>query len=87
MQTSPPGVDGEITPLRQPFPVLRAQTTVRIGGIDAQVLYAGSAPGLLQGVNQINAIVPHNLPANDETPLEIVIGGRSTQDAATIAVR
>lgn len=86
-QTSPPGVDGEITPLRQPFPVLRAQTTVRIGGRNAQVLYAGSAPGLLQGVNQINVIVPRDLPADNETPLEITVGGETIQGGVTIAVR
>jgi len=86
-QTSPPGVDGEITPLRQPFPVLRAQPTVRIGGANALVLYAGSAPGLLQGVNQINVIVPRDLPANNETPLEISIGGQAIQEGVTIAVR
>lgn len=86
-QTSPPGVDGEITPLRQPFPVLRSRTTVRIGGVNAQVLYAGSAPGLLQGVNQINVIVPRDLPADNETPLEIIIGDEPIQQGATIAVR
>ncbi len=86
-QTSPPGVDGEITPLRQPFPVLRAQPTVSIGGVNALVLYAGSAPGLLQGVNQINVIVPRDLPADNETPLEISIGGQPIQEGVTIAVR
>ena len=86
-QTSPPGVDGELTPLRQPFPILRAATMVRIGGVAAQVLYAGAAPGLLQGVNQVNVIVPRNLPADNETPLEIEIGGQPIQPGATIAVR
>ena len=88
-QTSPPGVDGEITPIRQPFPLLRASTSVRvrIGGRDAQTLYAGGAPGLLQGVNQINVIVPNNLPSNPATPLEIFIGDHSIQPGVTIAVR
>ncbi|MBI1353997.1 MAG: hypothetical protein GC160_06600 [Acidobacteria bacterium] len=88
-QTTPPGVDGELTPVRQPFPLLVAApgVTVRIGGQSAQVLYAGGAPGLLQGVNQINALVPRGLPASSQTPLEISIGGRSIQPGITIAVR
>jgi uncharacterized protein (TIGR03437 family) len=43
--------------------------TVRIGGLPAEILYAGPAPGLV-GVVQINARVPDKVPLVD--PVERV---------------
>jgi uncharacterized protein (TIGR03437 family) len=57
---APAGVDGGFWPL-SPLSVLSAPASVLIGGVGAQVLYAGSAPGLLSGVLQINARVPDHV--------------------------
>jgi uncharacterized protein (TIGR03118 family) len=55
--TNPPGQDGLIAStdiLREPvLPV-----TLSIGGVSAQVLYAGSSPGNVAGVMEVEAIVP-----------------------------
>ena len=55
-RTSPPGIDGMITYETLRKPVL--PVSVIIGGQRAEVLYAGSAPGLVAGVLQVNARVP-----------------------------
>ena len=56
-QTSPPQLDG----VRESSLVL-AETVipvnVTIGGMPAQVIYAGSAPGQIAGVMQVEAVVP-----------------------------
>ena len=71
--------DGQISGLQLSSPLLPA--TAKIGGIDAEVLYAGSAPGLVSGVLQVNIRVPAQAPAGDAIPLELNIGGRVSQTA------
>jgi uncharacterized protein (TIGR03437 family) len=49
--------------------------SVRIGGVDAQVLYAGAAPGEIVGVVQINAVVPAQAPTGSAVPVDFSIAG------------
>jgi uncharacterized protein (TIGR03437 family) len=49
-----------------------APVTVRIGNIEAQVTFAGLAPGFA-GLNQINMVVPANTPAGN-VPVTITVG-------------
>lgn len=86
-QTDPPGVDGERAPLSPPFPAITAPVSVRIGGLEARVLYKGAAPNLIHGVAQINALIPASVTAGDAVPLEIMIGGALSQPGITLAVR
>ncbi len=60
-QTNPQGVDGAIIPavasaLKKPL----LPVTATVGGVDAVVQYAGSAPGLVSGVMQVNVTIPAN---------------------------
>jgi uncharacterized protein (TIGR03437 family) len=57
---------------------------VTIGGIDAPVAFSGIAPGFA-GLYQVNVTVPAGVPAGDDIPVTITIGGAS--DTATIAIR
>ena len=57
-----------------------------IGGLKAPVLYAGPAPGLVQGVTQVNLSVPSGLSAGSY-PIVLTVGGVRSQDSITIAVR
>ena len=84
-QTNPGGQDGRIitTDLRSP----RAAVSVKIGGVPAQVKYAGSAPGLVSGVLQVNVEVPANIPPGGQVPIELTIGGIASQSGVTLAVR
>ena len=84
-QTEPAGVDGFIVPaddLRHPL----LPVTVSIGGEDAEVIYAGSAPSQVSGVLQVNARVPGGMPASDAVPITIRIRAAS-QPGVTLAVR
>ena len=86
-QTAPPGVDGELVPLRQPFPRVLAPVTVRVGGEAARVIYQGAAPGLVNGLTQVNAILSRELGSNPAATLEMTVGGAAIQAGATVAVR
>ncbi|HEY1754782.1 MAG TPA: SBBP repeat-containing protein [Bryobacteraceae bacterium] len=59
-QTNPPSQDGQLNqaPLAQPgIPV-----QLQYGGANAQVSYAGAAPGLVAGILQVNIAVPAGSP-------------------------
>ena len=82
-QTNPTSSDGSIAEttanVSQPL-------TVSIGGKLAQVLYAGSAPGNVDGFAQINAVIPADLQYGGNLPLVVQIGGVSSQTGVTLAV-
>lgn len=63
------------------------QVSVRIGGLPAEVLYAGSAPDLVQGVIQINVRVPPAVTPGNEVPVQLTIGMGVSPPGATLAVR
>ena len=71
-QTNPLGSDGNIatSTANVALPV-----TVLIAGRTAQLLYAGSAPGNVNGFAQINAIIPADLPYGGNLPLVVKTGG------------
>lgn len=83
-QTSPPGVDGEIANSVYPAPVL--PVTVTIGGIGAQVTYAGAAPTLVAGIIQIDAVIPSGVPSG-AVPVVVTVGTAQSQAGLTVAVQ
>jgi len=84
-QTDPGGLDGIITGslLRKP----RLNVSVQIGGQDADVLYAGAAPGQLAGLLQVNARVPLGVARGVAVPVSIAIGSASSQAGVTVAIK
>ena len=83
-QTDPPGQDGLITGDILRIPLL--PVTVTIGGQSAQVLYAGSTPGLASGVLEVEVVVPSGAGSGD-VPVVLTIGGASSQKNVTINVQ
>lgn len=73
-----------------PVPVPRRgralPVSVTIGGITADVLYAGTAPQNVAGFFQMNVKVPENAPSG---ALEVIVtvGGVRSQTGLTVAVR
>lgn len=83
-QTAPAGVDGKLAavPLPQPF----LPVTVTIGGQNAEILYAGGAPGAVAASMQINARIPSGIQTGTAVPVALRVGNDSAQAGVTSAV-
>jgi len=83
--TNPPGQDGLISSsdiLREP--VLPVSLT--IGGQAATVLYAGSAPGNVAGVMEVEATIPAGA-ASGAAPVVLTVGSATSQGNVTVNVK
>jgi uncharacterized protein (TIGR03437 family) len=84
-QTIPAGADGVVIPAvasALKHPVLPVSVT--IGGVDAPVLYSGSAPGLISGVMQVNVTIPLTAPTGTQ-PVVVTVGTAKSQSGASAA--
>ena len=84
-QTDPPGVDGKVATGVLPKPLL--PVSVRIGGMPAEILYVGAAPGLLAGVLQVNARVPAELATTGAVPISLTLGTATSAPGVTVSIR
>jgi uncharacterized protein (TIGR03437 family) len=85
-QTNPSSATGHVglaTELSRPL----TNRTVSIGGREAQLLYAGAAPGLVAGAMQINVRIPTDAPTGSAVPVELQIGNAVSQGGVTVAVQ
>jgi uncharacterized protein (TIGR03437 family) len=88
----PTGADGRITTgtvANLPRPVM--PVTVRINGQEVapgDISYAGSAPGIVAGVMQVNVRISPtlNITALTQVPVAISVGGVPSQNGVTVAV-
>jgi uncharacterized protein (TIGR03437 family) len=82
--TEPALQDGSVAPAALSL----ASENVRlfIGGVEAQVLYAGAAPGLVGAVVQINARIAGGTPRGPQ-PVLFVVDGIESGDSVTLAVQ
>jgi uncharacterized protein (TIGR03437 family) len=60
---------------------------VAIAGVAAKVTFADHAPAGVDGLFQVNAVVPPEAPAGTSVPIVLTVGPYRSQDGATIAVR
>jgi len=83
-QTTPTGVDGKIigSDLRKPL----LPVSVKVGGVDCAIEYAGSAPGLVSGVFQVNVRLTSAVPSGN-VPVLLQVGSTVSQDGLTVAIR
>jgi uncharacterized protein (TIGR03437 family) len=86
-QTTPPSADGRFAPSNPLAAYPAGRVTVRIGTLDAPVVYAGGAPGLINGLIQINARVPANATVGAAVPIFVRIGNVDSPAGVTVAVR
>jgi uncharacterized protein (TIGR03437 family) len=82
-QTNPAGVDGLVATSVRPKPL--ANVTVTIGGLNAEVKYAGAADELVAGIFQVDAVVPAGIEGNQ--PVVVIVGGKPTAGGVTVAVK
>ena len=83
-RTDPICPDGELAPVDEPLPRLKLTSTAWVDGVAAEVLYAGSAPGLICGVNQWT-VMPINSPSGPAVPVTVCVGDQCSQGGITAA--
>jgi uncharacterized protein (TIGR03437 family) len=67
-------------------PTVKTLVSVTIGGADAQVLYAGGAPALVNGVVAVNAVIPVDITPGDAVSVVVTVGDKSSPANVTISV-
>jgi uncharacterized protein (TIGR03437 family) len=72
-------------PAQEPLARVSAEVGVLIGGIKADVLFAGLAPGLFD-LYQVKVQVPVKVPVGDNIPVQIGIGNLMSNEV-TLAIR
>ena len=82
--TSSAGITGGLWS-STPLVSLTLPVTITLGGENAGLIYAGSAPTLLSGFFQVNVRVPQDLPPSGSTPMVVNIG--SGQTTVPVAIR
>jgi uncharacterized protein (TIGR03437 family) len=84
----PSGVTGSVTTSTAPFPMPMGTVSVTIGGLTAQIEYAGEAPGLVSGVLQVNAVIPAGIAPGSQPSVILTVGSASSaQQTITVAVQ
>jgi uncharacterized protein (TIGR03437 family) len=84
-QLSPSPVDGAIDPGNLTRTVL--PVAAQIGGLSADVLYTGGAPGIVEGVIQVNLRIPAASRTGAAVPLVLRIGTSASQAGITLAIQ
>ena len=84
-QTNPPGADGAVTGVGLSTAV--ANVSASIDGLDARVLYAGTAPGIVAGVFQVDVLVPEAATPGSSVPVVLSAGGATSQAGVTLAIQ
>ncbi len=84
--TTPRGETGRVildaSQLKKPV----QDVTATVGGRPAQVQYAGSAPGFVSGVMQVNVVIPEDAPSG-AAAIVIKAGNNSSPSTVTVAVQ
>ena len=81
--TNPSGIDGGIWPASS-LAQLTLPVSVQINDANADVVYAGSAPGMVSGIFQINVRVPDFFSPPPMVPIVLTIGGISNLESAPL---
>jgi uncharacterized protein (TIGR03437 family) len=66
---------------------LTQEVFVEVAGKRATVAFAGAAPTLLDGVQQLNLQLALDTPAGPAQPIVITVGSASSPASATLAVQ
>ena len=83
-QTSPPGADGATGGSTAARPI--ANVGVTVGGVAAEVQYAGGVSGDVAGLMQINVPIPAGVPPGGYVPVVLTVGNAASNSGTWIAV-
>jgi uncharacterized protein (TIGR03437 family) len=81
--TQPPGITGSVT---DGLRVAVGKVSATVGGLPAEVVFAGAAPQAIAGLFQVNIRIPPNATTGD-VPIAITVGEAKSQTGVTIAVK
>jgi uncharacterized protein (TIGR03437 family) len=87
--TNPASVDGAVTGVTPPFPSLTQPVTVTMGGVSVpaqNIVYTGAAPSTVEGLTQIDVVIPASVTPGPTVPLIVTIGGVPSQTGITVSV-
>jgi uncharacterized protein (TIGR03437 family) len=84
-EMNPPGINGQITS-STPYPVPVLPVKVLIDNQPADVLYAGAAPGFVQGLIQINVRMPA-AASSGNVQVVLQVGSYSSPNTTSIIVQ
>jgi len=82
--TEPESVDAEIA--GEQLPVLRLPVRATIGGVEAEVLSAGAATGLIAGMLQVKCRVPPGIDGGHAVPVQFSVGSVYSQPGVTVSI-
>jgi uncharacterized protein (TIGR03437 family) len=85
-ETNPQVADGRLASSEE-LPRPKLPVSVKVGGVEAEVLYAGSAPGMVVGLLQVNLRVPPGVASGNAVPVVLTIGSASSPPGVTMAVK
>jgi len=85
--TTPASADGAVIGVPPPVLSQSPVVTVTIGGVNASVKYAGTSPGTVAGLTQINVEVPAGLTPALAWPVIVKIGDFASTGSVTVAVK
>ena len=83
-RTDPPGVTGSVNGLNLKYSA--QPVTAAVGGKPAMVTFAGAAPTLVDGANQLNLQLAPDTPSGSQ-PVVITVGGIASAASASVSVQ
>lgn len=66
---------------------LELPVTATVGGLPAEVTYAGLVPTMTSGLQQVNVRIPLECPTGGSVPIHLGAGWHTTQPGTTLAVQ
>jgi len=82
-QMEPSGSDGRIATTQSR---LLSSPEVEMDGRVSEILYAGNAPGLVEGLVQVNVRIPSTI-ASGELQLLLRVGGQESRSGVSVFIR
>ncbi|HEX3747490.1 MAG TPA: SBBP repeat-containing protein [Bryobacteraceae bacterium] len=73
-----PVIDGSVAPIPPPYNVTELTPQLKFAGEAGTTLWSGAAPGLIEGVTQVNVQLPASLPSGttqNAVPVILNVGG------------
>jgi uncharacterized protein (TIGR03437 family) len=84
-QTVPASSDGQFT--TGTAATIPPPVAATIGGVDAEVTWAGAAPFMEAGIIQVNVRVPSGAASGNNVPIILKVGSVASPGTATVAVK